>query len=424
MSERNEGPDDGASGGEVAKPALSSTAGQVTASGTAGQPGPSSASGSGAPGATTGQPGPSSASGSGAPSATTGQPGPSGASGSGAPSATAGQPGPTAAQTARDMQQDLRERGRELREIGRERARELRELARAQRELAREQARELRELARAQRAETLGLRGPGRGRAGGAGLGVGVRGGAVGAGGLRAGGLRAGGLGAGGLGAGGGDRSTGFGNDGRAIDERSTRDRVLDVALDIFIEQGYDKASLREIAERMGFTKAALYYHFPSKADMLLALHERMHSIIDEPVSLLGNGIVTVAMWEEFLDACISALQGNQKLFQMHRINQAALAGVHSEGHEGAHQELEEQAMRIFSEPSLSPEDRLRMAAAFAVSFFTPFITSGLFSDKGEDFLPKSLREIVHGILEPDVAKREAETEAAADKRETDEPPQ
>jgi AcrR family transcriptional regulator len=219
------------------------------------------------------------------------------------------------------------------------------------------------------------------------------------------------------LGALAGDGSTGLGSDGRAVgDDRSTRDRVLDVALDIFIEQGYDKASLREIAERMGFTKAALYYHFPSKAEMLLALHQRMHAIIDEPVSLLSDGIVTVAIWERFLDACISALQGNQKLFQMHRINQAALAGVHSDGHEGAHQELEEQAMRIFSEPSLSPEDRLRMAAAFAVSFFTPFITSGLFSDKGDDFLPKNLREIVHGILEPDAAKRDGEAEAAADK--------
>ena len=314
-----------------------------------------------------------------------------------------GRAAPDAAQAARDVQQELRDRGRELREISRERARELRELAREQRELAREQARELRELARAQRADALGLRVPGMGRAG------------------RAGAASNGG-------------SAGVGIDGSPVgDERSTRERVLDVALDIFIEQGYDKASLREIAERMGFTKAALYYHFPSKADMLLALHERMHSIIDEPVSLLGDGIVTVAMWEQFLDACISALQGNQKLFQMHRINQAALAGVHSDGHDGSHQELEEQAMRIFAEPSLSPEDRLRMAAAFAVSFFTPFITSGLFSNKGDDFLPTGLREIVHRVLHPEAAKRQTEsqvgaakrdeeTETAADKREAEKP--
>ena len=192
------------------------------------------------------------------------------------------------------------------------------------------------------------------------------------------------------------------------------------MALDIFIEEGYDKASLREIAERMGFTKAALYYHFPSKADMLMALHLRMHNIIDEPISLLGDGPVSVEMWEKFLDACINTLKGNQKLFEMHRINQAAMAGAHSEGHEGAHQELEEQAMRIFSEPSLRPEDRLRMAAAFAVSFITPFITSGLFSDAGDDFLANGLREIVHRVLQPEAAKREAETDAAGEKLEAE----
>jgi AcrR family transcriptional regulator len=393
MSERHEGPDEAASGSEVAKPAVSSSAG-VVASGDAG--GRVAASGE------VGQPDP----GGGVEQAT---------DWAGPGEHKVGREGPEAAQTARDMQQELRNRGRELREIGQERARELRELARAQRELAREQARELRELARAQRAGTRGLRGPGRGRAGGLGAG-GLGAGGIGAGGIGAGGMGAGGIGSGSSGAG-GNGSTGVGTDGSTLGEqRSTRERVLDVALDIFIEQGYDKASLREIAERMGFTKAALYYHFPSKADMLLALHERMHGIIDEPVSLLGNGIVTVAMWEEFLDACISALQGNQKLFQMHRVNQAALAGLHSDRHEGAHQELEEQAMRIFSEPSLSPEDRLRMAAAFAVSFFTPFIASGLFSNKGDDFLPAGLREIVHRVLEPGAAKREPESGAAGDK--------
>ena len=308
-----------------------------------------------------------------------------------------------------------------MREIGREWARELRELARAKREAAKEQARELRELARAQRAMARGLRGPGRGRTG-AGA---AQAGTAGAGdswGRGWGGTGTTG-GAGGTWAGWGRRRHRYpgsaGGDGRAAgDERSTRERILDVALEIFIEQGYDKASLREIAERMGFTKAALYYHFPSKADMLMALHLRMHNIIDEPISLLGDGPVSVERWETFLDACINTLKGNQKLFEMHRINQAAMAGVHSEGHEGAHQELEEQAMRIFSEPSLRPEDRLRMAAAFAVSFITPFITSGLFSDAGDDFLANGLREIVHRVLQPEAAKREAESQAAVHKLE------
>ena len=57
-------------------------------------------------------------------------------------------------------------------------------------------------------------------------------------------------------------------------EERSTRERILDVALDLFVDQGYDKTSLREIAEKMGFSKAALYYHFASKADILMGLHQ------------------------------------------------------------------------------------------------------------------------------------------------------
>jgi AcrR family transcriptional regulator len=411
MSERQEGPEERASGGATGTEASSGEAEQGVSGGVGGSEALSGVGGlEAASGGATQETG-----------------------GAGLGQQNVGQAGPDMVQGAlqteqelRDRGQELRDLGREMREIGRERARELRELARAQREAAREQAREqareLRELVRAQRAMARGLRGPGRGRtgAGMAGAGTALAGTALaGAPGPGTAGGTWGGWGAGGAGS--------AGSDGRATgDERSTRERILDVALDIFIEQGYDKASLREIAERMGFTKAALYYHFPSKADMLMALHLRMHNIIDEPISLLGDGAVSVETWERFLDACINTLKGNQKLFEMHRINQAAMAGVHSEGHEGAHQELEEQAMRIFSEPSLRPEDRLRMAAAFAVSFITPFLTSGLFSDAGDDFLANGLREIVHRVLQPEAANREVanrelanrdeETSSAADK--------
>src|SRR5256886_10805033 len=51
-----------------------------------------------------------------------------------------------------------------------------------------------------------------------------------------------------------------------------TRSRVQKVALELFAEQGYEKTSLREIAERLGVTKAALYYHFKSKEDIVHSL--------------------------------------------------------------------------------------------------------------------------------------------------------
>lgn len=47
------------------------------------------------------------------------------------------------------------------------------------------------------------------------------------------------------------------------------RDRILQTATAQFVERGYDGVSMREIAEACGITKAALYYHFAGKAELL-----------------------------------------------------------------------------------------------------------------------------------------------------------
>src|SRR6516165_681020 len=60
-----------------------------------------------------------------------------------------------------------------------------------------------------------------------------------------------------------------------------TRARIQQVALELFAEQGYDATSLREIAERLGVTKAALYYHFKSKEDIVRSLVEDYFGQID-----------------------------------------------------------------------------------------------------------------------------------------------
>ncbi|MEO3868101.1 helix-turn-helix domain-containing protein [Nonomuraea sp. B12E4] len=51
-----------------------------------------------------------------------------------------------------------------------------------------------------------------------------------------------------------------------------TRARIQEIALRLFTEQGYEATSLREIAEELGVTKAALYYHFKTKDDIVTSL--------------------------------------------------------------------------------------------------------------------------------------------------------
>lgn len=61
-----------------------------------------------------------------------------------------------------------------------------------------------------------------------------------------------------------------------------TREKIRAVALELFAEQGYEKTSLREIAERLGVTKAALYYHFKSKEDIVASLFEDVEHEVEE----------------------------------------------------------------------------------------------------------------------------------------------
>lgn len=58
------------------------------------------------------------------------------------------------------------------------------------------------------------------------------------------------------------------------VKARDTRRRLLDIARGVYAERGYDAATNKEIADIAHMTTAALYYHFPSKRDLYLSVHE------------------------------------------------------------------------------------------------------------------------------------------------------
>jgi AcrR family transcriptional regulator len=67
-----------------------------------------------------------------------------------------------------------------------------------------------------------------------------------------------------------------------------TRQRILDAAADLFIEQGFAGTSVRDISERLGMTKGSLYYHFASKEDVLNALVTPLIEDLDEFIADAG----------------------------------------------------------------------------------------------------------------------------------------
>jgi AcrR family transcriptional regulator len=72
----------------------------------------------------------------------------------------------------------------------------------------------------------------------------------------------------------------------RAAQAEQTRAQILETAQRLFTELGYDATSLQRIADEMGLTKAAVYYHFHAKSDILHAVMEpgiaRLALLLDE----------------------------------------------------------------------------------------------------------------------------------------------
>jgi len=62
------------------------------------------------------------------------------------------------------------------------------------------------------------------------------------------------------------------------------RDQIAKVALCLFAEKGYAATSMREISEQLGITKAALYYHYASKEEIVRELVNGMLDQVDELV--------------------------------------------------------------------------------------------------------------------------------------------
>lgn len=197
------------------------------------------------------------------------------------------------------------------------------------------------------------------------------------------------------------DAASAAGPDPGATEPLDTRQRILDVALDLFIEQGFDGTSLRQIAEQLGVTKAALYYHFESKDDILMALHMRLHEFGKDALVRIGQEApVTLALWEELLDDIVGEMLAQRKIFLMHERNQAVLEKLHREDHDAEHEDLQNQFRRVLADTRIPLRDRVRMAASFGVVFSSLFLSGEAFAATTNQELERMLRDVLHDVLE------------------------
>ena len=91
------------------------------------------------------------------------------------------------------------------------------------------------------------------------------------------------------------------------LEPHATRGKIMDAALETFSQKGYHDTKVDEIAVESGTSKGAIYFHFPSKEKLFLALVDQFANLLErrvvEAIETAPKGIERV---EIALQTCLT----------------------------------------------------------------------------------------------------------------------
>lgn len=93
----------------------------------------------------------------------------------------------------------------------------------------------------------------------------------------------------------------------RAPRQDNRRSALLDAAANQFAERGFHATSTRELAAAVGMLPGSIYYHFPSKNDLLVAVYDEGVRRIESAVGLAVDGVDDP--WARLEAACTAHLE-------------------------------------------------------------------------------------------------------------------
>ena len=143
----------------------------------------------------------------------------------------------------------------------------------------------------------------------------------------------------------------------------STKQRILAISRDLFARQGFTGTTIADIASELGTTTAALYYHFPSKADILRGLLTEPMTAYARILDSMQAGQPSAA---ELLDAFIDLAGDSRELAVIIDRDPAVLAMI-EEFLPMSSEQMTEQVVVALAGPDADPAATIRAYAAFAV---------------------------------------------------------
>lgn len=99
---------------------------------------------------------------------------------------------------------------------------------------------------------------------------------------------------------------------------RGTEDALFRAALEVFAERGMSRATVEEVAERAGVSRATIYYHFRGKQELLLfLLHHGLERMADRVESAAAASATTADALEAIIDAHVDFFHDHQAFTQV-----------------------------------------------------------------------------------------------------------
>lgn len=175
----------------------------------------------------------------------------------------------------------------------------------------------------------------------------------------------------------------------RAAQAERTRQQILQTAQRLFAEIGYDATSLQMIADEMSLTKAAVYYYFPAKSDILAEAMSpgvrRLGTLLDEAAAIRGRR----ARAEHLVDGFADFLVRNR-----HAVIASVEPTMSKHAPDSAALEMRDRALTLMFGDNPSPAERLAVNVVFLLPKSLPSV-----ADLTDEELREALKATMLRIL-------------------------
>ncbi|MDQ0113996.1 TetR/AcrR family transcriptional regulator [Paenibacillus harenae] len=151
-----------------------------------------------------------------------------------------------------------------------------------------------------------------------------------------------------------------------------TLNQILRVSLNLFIKKGYEHTSIQDIIEGLGgLSKGAIYHHFKSKEDIMIAVLKQLYKDVEDK---------------------LASVRDDKQLNGLEKLRQIILASLN---HDPAQLEMMSTAPNLLKNPKLLAAQLQSIIEDAVPNYIQPIIEQGVSDGSIKSEYPKELSEMV-----------------------------